>query len=108
MRLNTDIINITLDSIYGVYTLSRCGKICFFTLSNITNLPNGSTVVCNIPNGFRPPIGINRTASVPGTTTSVRIHIAENGNITIYNYSTNTGILNISECISFPIAKIDQ
>lgn len=74
----------------------------------IKNLPQGvETQIGTMPDGFVPQIRVQRdTFVVNNTSYSVRFTLYEDGRITAYNYSTNTGVLNLRAFIVYPIDSV--
>lgn len=78
----------------------RAGVVSIY-LFGIKNIPrNQATVIGQLPSGFAPAMNIAQDVRTPEGY-AVRIIIDINGQITAYNYSTNTGLLNAHNTITY-------
>lgn len=79
----------------------RCGNVCTMSITKMQNLSaNSNTNAGTIPEDYRPAINILSTVITPEQV-PVRITILESGSVGIYNYSSNTGTLNVGNCITY-------
>ena len=83
-------------------SIARFGRVVTIFFSAIKNLETGNnTDVATLPAGFRPWRNVQQDMRAPSTGYDCRVTIASNGNISIYNYSSNTGSMNMEAMITF-------
>ena len=86
-------------------TFYKRGNVGFVKIADPKNLPaNTTTDVGTIPDGYRPAWDMATYLNLRGASTGVGLTLTTAGGIRLYNYSTNTGTLNINEVFSYPLA----
>ena len=90
----------------GNTSITKCGKTVTATIGPLTGLTQGTTITLfTLPEGYRPNHTIIQDAYTVGTVASsmraIRITVNTNGTVTAYNYSTETGSLNMWTTITF-------
>ena len=97
----------TSGYINGNWRIRKVGKVAFFTIVNLTNIPAGTFSLGRIiPEGYRPADNVAFTLQQRGTSLRViAIAIAPSGEVSCYNYgsaSSSTVLLNTN--LSWAIA----
>ena len=87
------------------------GNIIHLYISTLKGLPqNTSVVLFTLPAGYRTPNTIEYDAftvtSTPSGSRHVRIAVAPNGEVKAYNYSTDTGNLNLRGNITYIVTNV--
>lgn len=83
----------------NILKISKTGDLCVCVLDTPKNLPNGNTNITTLPERFRPDPYFGSaivSGQEPGDGAFVRLTINSNGLVSLYNYSSNSGILNLS------------
>lgn len=95
-----------ISTTYASYVIVyKRGNVGFIRISNPKNLPaNTTTDIGTIPDGYLPAWEMVTFMNERGASTGIGLTLTTAGLIRIYNYSTNTGTLNINEVFSYPIA----
>lgn len=96
--------SIQIVSDYGNFALYKHGKSGYLLMRDITNLtPKVYTIVGDIPIEYRPVADTLNTFISTNLNSVIRVAIRKSGTIQIYNYSNNTGLLNITESMAYLI-----
>lgn len=87
-------------------SVAKCGKTVTATIGPLTGLTQGTPITLfTLPEGYRPSNTIMQDAYTVGAVASsmraIRITVNTNGTVTAYNYSTETGTLNMYTTITF-------
>ncbi len=87
------------------WRLQRIGGVAFLSVNDPTGLSANANNTCTytIPSGYRPPAGGAGFMLTSSDGLVIRVTISANGAVDIYNYSSNTGTLNLGFMISWPI-----
>lgn len=90
----------------GIIIAKRAG-IVMISVINISKLPTGSSTICTLPAGWRPPYTVMRKLETPnGTAGPIRATITTEGVFTLYNYGSSaiSSESNISDTFCFATA----
>ena len=83
-------------------SIARFGRVVTVLFSAVKNLATGNnTDVATLPAGFRPWDKVVEDMKAPSTGYDCRVTINTTGIINIYNYSSNTGNMNIQKVVTF-------
>ena len=99
-KLTTNIIDISNPSGIEHVKVLKNGNVCAMQLTGALSLPNGSTTICTLPEGYRPKTGVYQDIIVPKTNTDfsalrlVRISVGTGGVCIFYNYGTQFSVTN--------------
>ena len=88
----------TPTSIYGTYTFHKMGAIKMFSVTSPKGLTAGDWTVLDftVPEAYRPKaVDVSFDYRIPSSNDTIRVKIDTSGLIQIYNYTSNTGTLNI-------------
>lgn len=89
----------TPTSIYGTYTFYKMGAVKMFSVSAPEGLTAGDWTVLDftVPEAYRPKaVNVSFDYRIPSSDDTIRVMIDTSGLIQIYNYTSNTGTLNIN------------
>ena len=88
----------TPTSSYGTYTFNKMGAVKMFSVASPSGLTASDWTVLDftVPEAYRPKtVDVSFDYRIPSTNDTVRVMIYTSGLIQIYNYTSNTGTLNI-------------
>ena len=89
----------TPTSIFGTYTFAKMGAVKMFSVSAPEGLTVGDWTVLDftVPEAYRPKaVNVSFDYRIPSSDDTIRVMIDTSGLIQIYNYTSNTGTLNIN------------
>lgn len=91
---------------YGSFVFKRQGDVVCFQIRNPKSLTASAwTTIGNVPADFRPLSDIYAYFVIPATTgDTIGMLLQPNGDLRLYNYTTNTGSINTSYLGSFIIS----
>ena len=87
----------TPTSIYGTYTFYKMGAIKMFSVTSPSGLTATDWTVLDftVPKAYRPKVDVSFDYRVPSSNDTISVKINTSGKITVGNYTSNTGTLNI-------------
>lgn len=88
----------TPTSIYGTYIFCKIGAVKMFSVTSPSGLTAGDWTVLDftVPEAYRPKVvNVSFDYRIPLSNDTIRVTIDTSGLIQIYNYTSNTGTLNI-------------
>lgn len=88
---------------FNYLSISRMGnlKMLIFREPKGFNPNSESNADYVLPEDLRPREEVRVDFTVPGSSDYIRVRVRVNGNITVYNYSTNTSVINANGIIPF-------
>lgn len=87
-------------------SVAKSGSIAELNIHDPTGIPSGSYImVGTIPVGYRPRTSELCDLRTPNGAQTIRIILSTTGEISVYNYSTNTGVMNISGTMVYITAQ---
>lgn len=89
----------TPTSIYGAYKFHKMGAIKMFSVTSPSGLTVGDWTVLDftVPEAYRPKaVDVSFDYRIPESNDTIRVTIETSGLVQIYNYTSNTGALNIN------------